>query len=121
MGKHYLEQWNEEDRIATERHPSRASDLLDDGSREGLLERLLSTLIPEHEEQQQQHDDMMDHDEDEDDDDDDNEDSYDEDEDPDAIISHYEQPETPSFEDRLRQEMQYIGILSDDVDEVSNQ
>lgn len=105
MGKHYLEQWNEEDRIATERHSSRASDLLDDESREGLLERLLSTLIPEYEEQQQ-HDDMMDHDEDED---------------PDAIISHYEQPETPSFEDRLRQEMQYIGILSDDVNEVSNQ
>ena len=131
MGKHYLEQWNEEDRIATEissRHSSRTSDLLDDGSQQGLLERLLSSLIPEHEEEQQQHHhSCLDHedddndDDDDDDDDDDEEELYDEDEDPDAIISHYEQPETPSYEDRLRQEMQYIGILSDDVDEVRNQ
>ncbi|KAI7879792.1 hypothetical protein K492DRAFT_130956 [Lichtheimia hyalospora FSU 10163] len=102
LGKHYLEQWNEEDRIATEissRHSSRTSDILDDGSQQGLLERLLSSLIPEHEEEQQQQQQQHSN------------------EDPDAIISHYEQPETPSFEDRLRQEMQYIGILSDDVDE----
>ncbi|KAI9319633.1 histone acetyltransferases subunit 3-domain-containing protein [Dichotomocladium elegans] len=122
LGKHYLEQWAEEDKAITGADHSRWSRCSASSSsevaaqhtppHEGLLDRLLCALVPESADmlESDRDDDRND---DDDDDDDDGPCGTDEEHDPDEIISYYDHPEDPVFEERLKQEIQYIGLLND--------
>ncbi|KAI8146709.1 histone acetyltransferases subunit 3-domain-containing protein [Fennellomyces sp. T-0311] len=131
LGKYYHDAWAEEERVSLgddvsnrrSRYPASVTDeystsTLRDTAGNTLLERLMSSLVPESFDMND-----MSADDNDDDDDDDSPMSTD---DEDKVITEVEvvntdhiteDPDTTGLEERLKRELQYIGLLDDEDDE----